>query len=304
MSVDRFRTAGWIALLIYLSAPPANTFAQGSAAQPSPAAPQAMPSANEILDRYLQATGGRDAWKNLMSRISKGTIEVPGMNAPGTVEIREKAPDRMLAVFVIGETHFREGFNSKGGWSDDPVNGLRAQVGDELADLRRGNDFSPPADMRDLYKTFAVAGTAKVADREAYVLNATTENYDPDKLYFDTQTGLLIRQISQDSTPDDVMTIQRDYSDYREVDGVKLPFVIQQTNGQSQFTIKLAEIHHNLAFDDATFATPPIPSTGPPPRDSQQVRNSPAARTYLSDAETVYLLEGDEFFARETVWLG
>jgi zinc protease len=263
VTTNRFPIVASFTLLICLAAIPANTFAQTSPAAPT------LPGADQILDHYLQATGGRDAWKKLTSRVSKGTIEVPGMNAPGSTEIREKAPDEMLAVFVMGGATFRQAFNAKGGWSNDPLNGLRDQTGDELTDSRRISDFSPPAGLRDRYKKFAIAGAEKIDGRDVYVLNASTENSDPDKLCFDAQTGLLIRQIVQHSTPDVVLVIQQDFSDYREVDGVKLPFVIHQSNGEVQFTINLAEIHHNVALDDTIFVMPAT-TRAPAPRGSDQ----------------------------------
>src|SRR5208282_1577640 len=70
--------------------------AQSSAptnAKPSVAA--AMPTVDQVVDRYIQATGGRAAWQKALSRVSKGTIEVPAMNLSGTIEIYEKAPDQI-----------------------------------------------------------------------------------------------------------------------------------------------------------------------------------------------------------------
>src|SRR6202007_1848140 len=109
-------------------------FAQASSptAQPSskPAASTStVPSADQILDKYVEASGGRAAWRKLNSRVSKGTIEVPAMNLSGTVEMREKAPNRLIVTVTMSGAVFSQGFDGSAGWSSDPQNGLREQKG-------------------------------------------------------------------------------------------------------------------------------------------------------------------------------
>lgn len=259
--VKRFLAIAGLALALGYS-----TYAQSGAQQAAPqsraktatsSAAPATPSADQILDRYIEASGGREAWKKLTTRVSKGTIEVPAMNMSGTIEVHEKAPNQMVAVVVIGGGSFQQGFDGKVAWSDDPQNGLRELTGDELAETKRDADFYRPLDMRDLYKKFTVTGTEKVGDRDTYVVEASTgEGTDPEKMYFDAQTGLPIRVISQRHTPDGVTPIQEDISDYREVDGIKLPFSVHQSNAESEFTITFSEVHHNVALEDAQFAKP------------------------------------------------
>ncbi|HTR24310.1 MAG TPA: hypothetical protein VMI10_10020, partial [Terriglobales bacterium] len=97
MSLDR-RTRGLFALCGMTLALSLPAFAQSPAEAPSDSKPvpsskaAALPTADQILDRYVKAIGGREAWKKLTSRVSSGTIDVPAMNLSGTIEIREKAP--------------------------------------------------------------------------------------------------------------------------------------------------------------------------------------------------------------------
>ncbi len=236
------------------SAQPATAQSPAKAATPASAA--ALPTADQILDHYLQATGGRDAWKKLTTRVSKGTIDLTGKDMTGTLELNEKAPNQTLAVVSIGGASFRQGFDGKVGWSDDPQNGLRELGGEELAETRRDADFSHPVNMHELYKKFTVTGRENVDDHNTYIVEAAPEDSAPEKLYFDTQSGLLIRVISQRHTPDGVTSIQIDLSDYRDVDGIKLPFAIRQTAGEAEFTMKFDEIRHNVEVDSAQFAKP------------------------------------------------
>lgn len=83
---------------------------------------QAAPSVEKILEHYVAAVGGREAWQKLSSRVSMGTIEIPSANLKGTVVIHEKAPNRMLTLIIVAGSAFREGFDGTTGWAEDPQN--------------------------------------------------------------------------------------------------------------------------------------------------------------------------------------
>jgi zinc protease len=216
----------------------------------------ASPTVDQVLDKYVDALGGRAAWKKITSRQSTGTIEVPAMNLSGTFQVIEKAPNRSLSTVVVAGANFREGFDGKMGWSDDPQNGVREQSGPELEETRRQADFYHPLDLRQLYKKLTLTGTEKIGDRNTYVVEGATGTGDPDKMYFDTETGLALRVIGQHHAPEGVTVVQEDLDDYRAVDGVKVPFSIRQTSADNVFTIKIAEVRQNLPIDDAQFSKP------------------------------------------------
>ena len=98
--------------------------------------------------------------------------------------------------------------------------------------------------------------TAKVGERDAYVVEATSAGGDPDKMYFDAESGLLVRAVNHRHTPDGVAVFQAEVEDYKDVDGIKLPFTVHQSSAESAFTIKFTEIHHNLQLADGQFAKP------------------------------------------------
>jgi zinc protease len=231
--------------------------AQSSApASTKPSAAAAMPTVDQVIDHYIQATGGRAAWQQALSRVSKGTIEVPAMNLSGTIEIYEKAPDRILSIIRVAGASFRQGFDGTTGWTDDPQNGVREQTGAELSETRREADFYYPLELKKLYTKLTVTGTEKIGDRTAYVLEAAVPEGDPDKLYFDVVTGLPLRTVSHRHGPDGVTDLREDFEDFRDVDGIKMAFVIHEATGESTITVKLDEMHDNVLLDDEQFAKP------------------------------------------------
>jgi zinc protease len=250
-------------------AAPASATQTGGATQ----AAAAMPTGDQVLDHYVQAIGGRAAWMKLNSRVSKGTIEIPAMdNLTGTLEIHEKAPNSMLAVISLGGGVFRQGFDGSTAWSDNPRDGLRILTGGELDDARREASFYHPLELRKNYIKVTVTGIERVNEHDTYVVEAAREKGAPDRMYFDVQSGLLVRSVNQRFTPDGLTEFQADVEDYTALDGVKLPFTVRQAGGGSAFVIHFTEVQHNLQLADAQFAKPaaePAADAPAPPADKQ-----------------------------------
>ncbi|MGH9682053.1 MAG: hypothetical protein ACRD4S_00340 [Candidatus Acidiferrales bacterium] len=236
-------------------------FAQGPASSKpaesaAPAAAAESHRADDIIERYIQAIGGAAAWEKLHSRTSLGTIDIPAMNLSGTVMIHEKAPNKSLIAVIIAGSAFRQGFDGTMGWSDDPQNGLQMKSGAELLEAKRDADFYHPLDLHKLYAKFTFTGTEKIDAHDAYVVEATLPEGGADEMYFDAQSGLVVRVVSQHHMDGRVSTFTEDIGDYREVDGIKLPFTIHQSSAESSFTIKFGEVLHNVDLNDAEFARP------------------------------------------------
>lgn len=244
----RILAIGFVGLALSVSA-------RGQTPARSPlAAP--IPSLEQILNHYLEAEGGRSAWLRLTSRVTTGTIEVPSANLSGTIELREKAPDRILSEIRIAGALFQQAFDGTMGWADDPQNGLRELSGAELSEERRDADFYHPLNVKKLYTKLTVIGTEKIGDRDAYEVEADVPEGDPDKIYFDAASGLPVRIISHRHSPTGVVDFREDFDDYREVDGIKRPFTIHEISGETVLTIHITEIRSNVLLDDSAFTKP------------------------------------------------
>jgi outer membrane lipoprotein-sorting protein len=212
----------------------------------------ALPSVDKVLEKYAAAAGGA-AVKKVASRVMTGSIDVLTFGFSGSFEQYTKAPNRQVNISDLG------GFgkviqcsDGKTGWATDPQQGLREMSAAELAVFQRGADLQGALHVRDRYKKLAVTGRSKVGEREAYVVEAQPPEGAPEKLYFDAQTGLLIRMDRPDQTGGATTVLE----DFRDVDGVKIPFTIHQDTGQAEVLIKIREVRQNVAIDDARFAKP------------------------------------------------
>jgi hypothetical protein len=253
-----------IVLLAGLTAAVAQTTPQAAVAQTTPQAavaqttPQAaLPSVDQILDKYVKAIGGKAAIEKPTSRVSKGTFEMDQMPGPAAEEIDAKAPNKEYMVTdspSFGQV--RRGFNGAVGWEDNPQAGLRDITGPELAAMKRDADFYGAIKLKDLYPKMTVKGKESVNGHDAYVIEATPPDGAAETMYFDADSGLLVRTLREGEGPNGKVTFDITFGDYREVDGIKLPFLMHFSMGDFTFAIKLSEVKHNVPIDDAKFDKP------------------------------------------------
>jgi hypothetical protein len=250
--MNRTLTTLFLSLLVAATA-----YAQG-AQKPADAKPPAkLPTVDQVLDKYVQAIGGKAAVEKQTTRSAKGTFEIPAFGASGTAEIFAKAPNKSATVIEIsGFGVVQEVFDGTKGWSSDPQNGLREKAGAELASTKLDSEFHKPIKLKQLYPKILVKGTDKVGDKEVYVLEATPAEGSTETWYFDTQSGLILREDAERESPQGKQAIQVFYEDYKDVDGVKMAFTIRQVTPQFTLSIKMQEIKHNVPVDDAKFNKP------------------------------------------------
>lgn len=226
-----------------------------------PASPQttgsskALATVEQVLSKYVQATGGNAAHQKLTTRVAKGEWEnvTRGVRFPS--EIYSKAPNKRAEILDAPENRgfTGRGYDGSSGWSMNMTEtGLRPLEGAELATMQRESDFYREIKLDQLYQRLTVTGNDRIDGREVCAIEAVPESGNTEKLYFDTETGLLSRRdMVYGKTP-----VQHYYEDYRFVDGIKLPFVLR-SEGPVRVITRLTEIKHNVPIEDARFKSPP-----------------------------------------------
>jgi hypothetical protein len=255
------RKAAIIALGLLLSI---NSLAQGTRRSTKSAALRVkssatMPTVDAVLEKYVKALGGKAALLKIKSRFSKGTFEISSLaGVKGTLEVYEKAPNLQIATLTIpGVGTQAEGFNGTLAWALEPDSGVvHDKTGLELASAKRDAEFYEELKLRELYPHMTLKGVEKVGAHEAFVIEAAPQTGSPERLYFDTQTGLLIRKDSEEEGEEGKRSVEEYYDDYRAVDNIQLPFSIRQVSPGMNVTIKLTEVKQNVPVDDAKFNKP------------------------------------------------
>ncbi|PYS09021.1 MAG: hypothetical protein DMG15_25155 [Acidobacteria bacterium] len=213
--------------------------------------------ADQVFEKYFQALGGRDRLANLTSFAATGTYT--GFNTGGAevpVEIFARAPDQRTQIIHMDIGDGLKTYDGRNGWVAEewrPVP-LVSLTGGNLAGARLDAVISFPAGIQKAFTEYKVGSTV-IDDHAIQILQGTNPGETPVNLYFD-ESGLLVRVVRWSKTAVGTVPTQIDYSDYREVAGVKLPFriVMTWTDGQNTFTLK--EVQANVDIDRAKFSRP------------------------------------------------
>ena len=222
------------------------------------------PTADQVLDKYLQAIGGAQKAAGLTSFAAKGTIEgydTYHMKVP--VELYAKSTPQGNQRVMISHTQNGTStttFDGKEGWiaaPERPIKLLPMLPGAERDGGKLDADLCFPAGIKQALTQWRIGfPVTTIDDKAVNVVQGMGAGKTRVKLYFDVDSGLLARQVRYADTPIGMVPTQVDYSDYRDVAGVKLPhnIVITWTDGQSK--INFTEIQPNVAIDAAKFAKP------------------------------------------------
>ncbi len=225
-------------------------------AQPSAehAKKPALPSLKDVLARYAEALGGRAAFAKITTRVTKGTYSRGGgPEIPLTIE--QKAPDRYRWSVEGKQGPFTRAFDGTSGWNAD-AREAEAMDADEIPAMRRTAAFFQDIDLQEGYKVLAVSGVGKWRGRDVVLVEGRAKDGGREELAFDAATGLLARRTEYRETALGALPLETDFEDYREVDGVKLPFAVVKIDPRQRRTERYTEIRQNVPVDDSRFAMP------------------------------------------------
>jgi hypothetical protein len=216
----------------------------------------ALPTVDQVLDKYIQALGGRGALEKVKTRVMKGSqAGFDGTTLP--LEIYREAPNKFLSSMTRPQGLVMQGYNGTVGWLKNP-RGQRELSGEDLAAVKRRAEFHENLKLRELYPDLKITAREKAGDREAFVLESEAGKTEINRLFFDAQTGLLLRRQTISKNILAPIPDQVDFEDYRDVDGVKLPFTIRQSfvDPWIGWTQKFTEIKQNIPIEAGKFDLP------------------------------------------------
>jgi photosynthetic reaction center cytochrome c subunit len=230
-------------------------------------APQ-LPSVDQIVTKYVQALGGEQALRKITTRVITGTQTVPTgpggtVPMPAAIERSQKAPNLVVSTYRTPTYTIADGFDGTKVWTQD----LRGRVTEPGAvdqmRAKRDADFYFPLDLKQTYGKMQVEGTENVNGHDAYVVTAQPQGDRQERLYFDVQTGLLLRKWSSLPTPAGDAPFQVDYDDYRDTgSGVRFPYRITtnpagpRLEPSTSVTLRVTKVQDNTPLDSSKFVKP------------------------------------------------
>jgi photosynthetic reaction center cytochrome c subunit len=220
--------------------------------------PVRIPTVTQILDNYVSALGGASAIERITSRVEQGVVTSGNDSIP--IEVFATDPGKQTIVRHLANGDSTTTFDGCSGRFTIPGRPPRALQGADLDGARLDADLHFPLHIRQIFPDLRVEYPEKIGDLEAYVLVGVRQGQPLVKLYFNEQSGLLLRLVRYADSPLGLVPGQADYLDYRDVDGVQVPFQWILADSNSRSTIQLTRIRQNVPIDPSRFFPSPCNS--------------------------------------------
>jgi len=218
------------------------------------------PPAAQIFDKYVAAIGGEAAVAKLNTRVTKGSFTPLVGQQSVPLEITQKAPNKVLSQQGPGMS----GFDGSKAWQ---VRGQQRRefAGREFDAVQNEAQFYRDLNPKQVYTQAAVTGRDRVNGHDCWVVRARTglSQRVTDRLYYDVDSGLLVRRISLVGTPYGPFAQTADYDNYKEFSGVKVPTMVRRYDFNSVLTATITDVAFNTPVDDSRFAAPPAAAPAP-----------------------------------------
>jgi hypothetical protein len=236
-----------------------------------------QPTADQVLDKYIEALGGAQRVASFTSFTAKGTYIGFDDADKSPVDIAARAPNQRSIVIHTRSGDNTTNFDGISGWNAAPATDKPVPIltltGQELDGVRIETEVFFPSRIKVALRDWRVGFPAVIDDREVQPVQGTTAGGATVTLCFDRETGLLVRLVRYSESPVGRLVSQVDYADHREVAGVKLPFRWKVTWLSGRSTFELASVQPNVVIDSARFARP-APSALPAAEKAARERAS------------------------------
>jgi len=216
-----------------------------------------LPKGDEILDKFVDATGGKAAYEKVRNEKWTGTFEFPGKGIKGAVTgYRAEPSNSYTTVELEGVGTFEDGTNGETVWSRNSMQGPRLKQGDERAATLREAAFRAPIHWRKQYKRVENAGVESVDNQECYKVILTPNEGKPETRYFDVKTNLLVKMTMVVASPMGEIPSESTFSDYKEQNGLLSPHLMHQKAMGQEFIITIDHVEYNVDLPKDRFAVP------------------------------------------------
>jgi hypothetical protein len=251
--------------------------AQGTDAEAAPAPEVALHSAETILERAIEAGGGRQAMEQTRNRMVKGKAVFKAMGLQGSLTGYEAPPNlRYARIELEGLGAVEEGVDGHEAWEMSSLQGPRLKDGEEKEITLFRSEFNGDLRWKERYTSVETTGTETVNERPCYKLVLVPKIGRPETRFYDTETYTLHRVDTTEVTIMGEVPAQTLLSDYREVDGLLLPFHTLQKVLTVEIEVILDEVQHNVEIPEGRFDLPPAvqeliaPAAEPEPQEAAE----------------------------------
>jgi Domain of unknown function (DUF4412)/Protein of unknown function (DUF620) len=213
------------------------------AAHAGTARAQQLPPAQQIVDRYVRAIGGRPAFARLASRHMVAEMSMSGMTMQ--METFTARPNKMVAVVSVSGMTITSGYNGQVAWQNSPMTGPRVlSEGAELKQVLDNAQFDRSLDPSASSTSMTTVGERTVEGRACWDVKIVSTNGIESTNCFDKETWLLVATRSRQVSQQGEIEVDAVVSDYKEFDGVKIPTRMVSSMMGQQVVMTVKSVSH------------------------------------------------------------
>lgn len=206
-----------------------------------------LPKGETIVDKYIEATGGKAAYDKVKTEITTGTMTLGAMGLKGAMVMYSQAPDkRSMEITIEGVGKIVDGSNGDIAWSMNAMQGPRLKEGDEKAESLRQGRHNADLNWRDLYKSAETAGAETVEGKDCWKVALTSKDGRPSTRWYDKKTGLLVKMAATSKSPMGEMAAELFPQDYRKEGDLLVPHKMVTKVAGQEMTMSIEKIEQNV----------------------------------------------------------
>lgn len=219
-----------------------------------------LPAAEKIIDKFIEATGGLDAWKGHTAMKAAGSFSMPAMGITAKLQVLKQAPDKIYTLIESDAFgNMEEGFDGTVAWEKNMMTGSKVKTGSELAMSKRNAQFNPWAVWKDYYQSATTLAVEKVEEVDCYKVEMLPNEGEgePEMVFFAVDSGLLLKSSSVIVNDMGRISIESFLMDYRDSEGILTPFKVRQVlMGVQEIVMSFDVQTFDVEIPEGTFDLP------------------------------------------------
>jgi hypothetical protein len=220
------------------------------------ASPGEQAVVDQILQRYEQTLGGREALDAITTQRMKGTFQISGIT--GNIEGWRKQPNKTLLILEFPQRGtLKKGFDGETRWVQTPAGTFSDSSPQEIAELERDSEVYGAGKIKGLFESMKLENKARLNGRDVYMIEGKPPKGPAEKLFFDVENGLLVRwDMARRKEGRGTVFVKVHLEDYKDVGKLKVAHKVRFAFESFTFTVQVNELEMNIPMDDAVFRKP------------------------------------------------
>ncbi len=221
-------------------------------------ADEVLPKAEKILDGYIEATGGLAAYKKIHNRVTKGTMELTSMGMKLSLTVYNAKPNKSYSLMESEAAgNMETGTDGNVVWENSAMRGAQIKEGKERAQFLKMNTFDRMVYWRKAFKKVECTGVEDVEGTPCYKVIVTSEDGEPETLFFDKETNLTVKMEMTTVNAMGTIKMQIFPGNYEKIDGLLIAKSMKMVMQGMEMTMTMDSLEHNVKMPEDRFALPP-----------------------------------------------